>query len=82
MTVSGNTGCNKFHGQARLQGENFVIDLMQSTMMLCSPPQNELETQLKQVHGSHSKITVDNKKRLILKTGDTLLEYQLKDWTN
>lgn len=82
MSVSGNTGCNKFRGQARLQGENFVIGLMQSTMMACSPPQNELETQLQQVLGSDSKISIDNKKRLVLKTGDTLLEYRLKDWVN
>jgi heat shock protein HslJ len=82
MMVSGNTGCNKFRGQASLQGENFVIGLMQSTLMLCSPRQNELETQLKQVLGSESKITIVKEDRLVLKTGDIILAYRLKDWVN
>ncbi|MCG6939359.1 MAG: META domain-containing protein [Gammaproteobacteria bacterium] len=82
MTVSGNTGCNKFRGQAGLQDENFAIDPMQFTMMRCSPQQNVLESLLKQVLDSDSKITIDYKKRLLLKAGDTLLEYRLKDWVN
>ena len=82
MTVSGNTGCNQFHGLASLRDENFVIGFLQSTMMFCSPMQNELETQLKRALGSESKITIDSKKHLLLKAGDTLLVYQLKDWVN
>ena len=80
MTVSGNTGCNRFSGKATLQGDQFVISLMQSTMMLCTAPQNDLELKLKQVLGSEAKITLDDKNKLILEAGDTRLEYRLKDW--
>jgi len=80
MTVTGNTGCNKFSGQAILQGDQFVIGLMKSTMMFCTAPQNDLELKLKQVLGNESKITIDDKNNLILETGDTRLLYRLKDW--
>ena len=80
MTVTGNTGCNRFSGQATLQGDQFVIGSMKSTMMFCTAPQNEMELKLKQVLGSESKITIDDKKNLILEAGDTRLVYRLNDW--
>ena len=80
MTVTGNTGCNNFSGQATLQGVQFVIAPMKSTMMFCTAPQNDLELKLNQVLGSESKITIDDKNNLILETGDTRLVYRLKDW--
>jgi heat shock protein HslJ len=80
MTVSGNTGCNKFSGKAILQGDRFVIKPMNATMMFCTTPQNDLELKLKQVLGSEAKITLDDKNKLILEAGDTRLEYRLKDW--
>ena len=80
LTVTGNTGCNRFSGQATLQGDQFVIGPMKSTMMFCTPPQNDLELKLKQILGSESKITIDDKKNLILETGNIRLGYRLKDW--
>ena len=80
MTVTGNTGCNKFSGQATLQGDQFIIGPMSSSMMFCTAPQNELELKIKQLLGSESKITIDDKKNLILETDDTRLRYRLKDW--
>lgn len=80
MTVTGNTGCNRFSGQATLQGDLFVIGLMKSTMMFCTAPQNDLELKLKQVLGSESKITLDDKNKLILESGGIRLRYRLKDW--
>lgn len=80
MTVTGNTGCYKFSGQATLQGDQFVIGPMKSTMMFCTPLQNDLEQKLKQVLSSKSKITIDENKNLILEAGDTRLGYRLKDW--
>ena len=80
MTVTGNTGCNKFSGQATLQGDQFIIDPMKSTMMFCTPPQNDLEQKLIQVLSNKPKITIDDKKNLILEAGDTRLGYLLKDW--
>ncbi len=80
MTVTGNTGCNKFSGQVTLQDDQFVIGPMKSTMMFCTASQNELELKLKQVLGSESKISIDDKKNLILEAGDTRLTYRLNDW--
>ncbi|MFV9616198.1 MAG: META domain-containing protein [Gammaproteobacteria bacterium] len=80
MTVTGNTGCNTFSAQAMLQGDQLVIGPVQSTMMFCTPPQNELELKLKQVLNSDPKITMDDKNNLVLEAGDTRLKYRLKDW--
>ena len=80
MTVTGNTGCNRFSGQATLQDDQFVIGPMKTTMMFCTASQNQLELKLKQVLGSKSKITIDDKKSLILEAGDTRLAYRLYDW--
>lgn len=80
MTLTGNTGCNKFSAQATLHDNQIIISAMKSTMMLCTHPQNELELKLKQILGSKSKITIDDKKNLILESGDARLEYRLKDW--
>ena len=80
MTVTGNTGCNSFSGQATLQGDQFIIGTMKSTMMFCTPPQNDLEQKLIQVLSNKPKITIDDKKNLILEAGDTRLGYRLKDW--
>jgi len=80
MTVTGNTGCNKFSGKATLQGDQFIISPMSATMMFCTAPQNDLELKLIQVLGSESKITLDDNNKLILDTGNTQLEYHLKDW--
>ncbi len=80
MTLTGNTGCNKFSAQATLQGDQIVISSIKSTMMFCTPPQNDLELKLKQILGSESKITIDDKKNLILEADDTRLEYRLIDW--
>jgi heat shock protein HslJ len=80
MSVTGNTGCNMFSGQATLQDNQFVIGSMKSTMMFCTASQNKMELKLKQVLGSESNITIDDKNSLILEAGDTRLCYRLKDW--
>ena len=80
MTVTGNTGCNRFSGQATLQDDQFVIGSMKPTMMFCTASQNQMELKLKQVLSSKSKITIDDKKILILEAGDTRLAYRLYDW--
>ncbi len=80
MTVTGNTGCNRFSGRATLKNDQFVIGSMTSTMMFCSASQNKMELKLGQILGSESKITIDDKKNLILETGETRLVYRLSDW--
>ena len=80
MTVTGNTGCNRFFGQATLQRNQFVIGSMKSTRMSCTASQNKMELKLKQLLGSESKITIDDKRNLMLEAGDTRLDYRLNDW--
>jgi heat shock protein HslJ len=80
MTVTGNTGCNRFSGHAILQDDKFAIVSMKSTMMFCTAPKNEMELKLQQILGYESKITIDDKNNLILEAGDTRLAYRLNDW--
>lgn len=80
MTVTGNTGCNRFSGLATLRDDKFVIVSMKSTMVFCTASQYQMDLKLQQVLGRESKITIDDKKRLILETGDTRLVYRLNDW--
>ncbi len=80
MTVTGNTGCNRFSAQAILHDDKFAIVSMKSTMMFCTAPKNEMALKLQQVLGYESKITIDDKNNLILEAGDTRLVYRLNDW--
>lgn len=80
MTVTGNTGCNRFSGLATLQDDNFFIGSMKSTMMTCDTSQDQMEREIQQLLSSESKITIDDNKRLILETGNTRLVYRLRDW--
>ena len=80
MTVTGNTGCNRFSGRAILHNDQFVIGSMTSTMMSCSASQNKMELKLRQILGSESTITIDDKKNLILETELKRLVYRLSDW--
>ncbi len=80
MTVSGNTGCNRFSGRATLHNDQFIIGSMTSTTMSCSASQNKVELKLRQILGSESTITIDDKKNLILETEDIRLVYRLSDW--
>lgn len=80
MTVTGNTGCNRFSGHAILHDDKFAIVSMRSTMMFCTAPKNEMELKLQQVLGYESRITIDDKNNLILEAGGTRLVYRLNDW--
>ncbi|MCZ6723205.1 MAG: META domain-containing protein [Gammaproteobacteria bacterium] len=79
MMASGYSGCNRFHGEAGLRENRFIIDRVASTRMFCQPEQNDIELLLLQVFGQESRISIDADKNLILKTDDTLLIFRLQD---
>jgi heat shock protein HslJ len=79
MMASGDSGCNRFMGQAALRGDHFIIEHMASTRMFCQPAQNEIETLLLQLLGRESEISIDAGRNLILKSGNNLLIFRLQD---
>ena len=80
LHVTGNTGCNRFSGQAELRGEYFQIPALASTRRLCSPPENDLERRLQTVLSGNSLISLDEERYLTLSTDETVLRYRLRDW--
>jgi heat shock protein HslJ len=51
MTVTGNTGCNRFTGRAVLREEFFVIERRTSTRRACMGAQDEIERTVRQMLG-------------------------------
>ena len=80
MQVTGNTGCNRITGKAKLDGEYFQIPALASTRRLCSPPANDLERRLQIVLSGRSQIALDDERNLVLATDETVLRYRLSDW--
>ncbi|UCH46561.1 MAG: META domain-containing protein [Betaproteobacteria bacterium] len=80
MTVSGNTGCNRYSGQARLREEFFVVERMISTRRACPPQNMDLERTFQQVLGSESVISIGDDRQLILKSEQAVLRFRLFDW--
>ena len=80
MTVTGNTGCNRFTGRALLREEFFVIERMALTRRTCMSRQDEVERTMRQVLGSESIITIGADRELILKSRKTVLRFRLFDW--
>ncbi|NIS89133.1 MAG: META domain-containing protein [Woeseiaceae bacterium] len=80
MHVSGNSGCNRFSGRASLHDRYIRFGQLISTLMTCSPAQNEIEYIIQQVlAGSKIKIRINNND-LLLDENDVSLRYQLQDW--
>lgn len=80
MTVTGNTGCNRYSGQAILREEFFVVERMASTRRACPPPNMDLERTFQRVLGSESVITIGADRQLILRSEHTMLRFRLFDW--
>ena len=80
MTVSGNTGCNRFRGRAVLREQFLVIESMASTRRLCTPVQNEVERILVEALGNESLVRINAERQLILRSGRTVLRFRLFDW--
>lgn len=82
MSVSGNTGCNRFSGHALLHEDGFQIEQIASTRMACPPAQMDIETTLLRVLQSESVIRLTVERQLTLESGDVLLIFGLRDWVN
>jgi heat shock protein HslJ len=80
LTVTGNTGCNRFSGQAVLREEFFIIEPMASTRRLCEPAQNETERIVLRVLGRESAVSIDAGGRLTLEADQVVLRFRLSDW--
>ncbi len=82
MHVSGNTGCNRFSGHVSLHDEYIRFGQLISTVMSCSPAQNELERTIQHVMASTEVEVLINGNYLSLRAGDVSLRYRLQDWVN
>jgi len=77
--VSGNTGCNQFHGQARVIDDSLILSQLATTAMACSGFSAELELRLQLLYRNPLAITREGK-TLILQVGEERLIYELRDW--
>ena len=60
MQAKGYAGCNNFFGEAKIQGNEFSLPKMGSTMKLCNTTQNRLDNKLRQVLSGWSTISINN----------------------
>ena len=82
MHVSGNTGCNRMSGKAKLRDGAFLILNMAVTRRMCAPPRDKLERAVQKVLGIESRISIDENKNLILSSDDVVLRFRLRDWVS
>ncbi|MDE1313894.1 META domain-containing protein [Vibrio aestuarianus] len=81
MMASGNAGCNNFFGQAELKDNQFRIEKMGMTMMMCVGDVMDTEQAFSQTLSDWSDITV-TKDGLTLKNDVHTLTFTLHDWVN
>ena len=82
MHVSGNAGCNRISGRASLQDTTIRFEQLVSTLMSCSPAQNDIEATIQALLYS-SKIEVQiHDNYLILEAESVSLRYRLQDWVD
>ena len=77
--VSGNTGCNQFHGQARVVDDSLILSQLATTAMMCAGFSAELELRLHLLYRNPLAITREGN-ALILQGAETRLRYELRDW--
>ena len=82
MHVSGNTGCNRFSGRATLHDDYIRFGQLISTLMSCSPAQNEVERTIENVMASTEIEITINGNYLSLRAGEVSLRYLLQDWVD
>jgi len=77
--VSGNTGCNLFHGSAKVVENDLMLTLQASTEVSCAGFSQDLELELLLLY--RAPLTIDRDgNALILHGGDRELRYALRDW--
>ena len=77
--VAGNTGCNRFQGQASVADNQLTLGPLASTRMACAGFAGELELQLHMLYSNQLTITRQGG-NLILQSGETILKFKPKDW--
>ncbi len=77
--VEGNTGCNQIQGKALVKGSQLILSSLASTRMFCAGFAGELELKLSLLYADPLAISREGD-MLILKSSDTTLKFQLKDW--
>ena len=82
LYVSGNTGCNRISGRASLHDETIRFGQVISTLMSCSPAQNERERTIQDVMASTAIEVTINGNNLNLRAGEVWLRYRLQDWVD
>ena len=82
MHVSGNTGCNRFSGGATLHDETIRFGQLISTLMSCSPVQNDIERTIQEFL-ARTDIQIEiNDNYLSLQARQVSLRYRLQDWVD
>ncbi len=82
MHVSGNSGCNRISGRASLHDQFIRFGQLISTLMSCSPAQNEIEWTIQEFL-TRTDIQVEiNDNYLNLQAGEKSLRYRLQDWVD
>ncbi|MGL5292073.1 MAG: META domain-containing protein [Vibrionaceae bacterium] len=79
FSVNGFNGCNRYFGQGELNGAQFRIDQMASTMMSCAEAASNIERIMADVLGNWSKMTL-SKEGLQLQNANYTLYFKLRDW--
>ncbi|KOE79502.1 heat shock protein HslJ [Vibrio alginolyticus] len=79
MMTSGNAGCNNFFGQAELKDNQFRIEKMGMTKMICIDDVMDTEQAFSQTLSDWSNIIV-TKDVLTLKNDVHTLTFTLRDW--
>lgn len=79
MTVTGNTGCNRFSGVAVLRDGALLVESVVSTRRLCTPFWNDIERRLLTVFGGGAAISIDADGRLVLDSTHGKLVFRLQD---
>ena len=77
--VAGNTGCNQFHGQAKVVDGQLILSQMATTAMACDGFSAALEVQLQVLYRNPLDIARDGND-LVLRALDRELRYSLRDW--
>ena len=77
--VSGNTGCNQFHGQAKVVDNSLVLSQLATTAMACEGFAGELELRLQLIYRNPLALTRDGND-LLLESADRRLRFKLRDW--
>ena len=76
LKITGLAGCNRFFGQATLEGERLVSGPLGTTMMACPPPRDELERKVLAVLANGCEIGLQGD-RLTLRGSNHTLVYRL-----